>query len=55
MKCANEPCPNDVAWVRCTQFAGDHPFCDECARKEKDFTVVDKTGGNYYWCTAEEY
>ncbi len=35
LKCLS--CGKEADWVRYTQFAGDHPFCDECARKEVDF------------------
>lgn len=45
-KCA---CGKPVLWVRRTQFAGDHPFCDECARKEGDFGKLDDTGASYFW------
>lgn len=55
MECSNNDCKHPVAFVRCTQFAGDHPFCDVCARKEKDFDVKDITGGSYYWCVVEDY
>lgn len=24
-------------WIRVTQFAGEHPFCDQHAKDEKDF------------------
>lgn len=30
-------CDKDATWIRSTQFAGDHPFCEEHARQEKDF------------------
>jgi endogenous inhibitor of DNA gyrase (YacG/DUF329 family) len=40
-------CGKPADWVRSTQFAGDHPFCDEHARKEPDF---EKDGDSYfYW------
>lgn len=35
MKCLE--CDKEAVWVRKTQFAGDHPFCDVHARKEKDW------------------
>ena len=35
MLCMNHNVP--AVWVRSTQFSGQHYFCDECARKEKDF------------------
>lgn len=43
------PCTARVRWYRSTQFAGDHPFCDAHARQEKDFGVLDETGGQYFW------
>ena len=30
-------CDKPAAWVRCTQFAGDHPYCEEHAKQETDF------------------
>ena len=30
-------CNAAAVWVRSTQFAGDHPFCDKCANQEEDF------------------
>ena len=30
-------CDKTAVWTRHTQFAGDHPYCDEHARLEKDF------------------
>jgi hypothetical protein len=37
-QCINNPeCGKQATWIRHTQFAGDHPFCTECAEKEKDF------------------
>jgi hypothetical protein len=30
-------CDLPAVWVRCTQFAGDHPYCEAHARQEKDF------------------
>jgi predicted amidophosphoribosyltransferase len=30
-------CGKPATWIRRTQFAGDHPFCTECAKKEKNF------------------
>jgi hypothetical protein len=35
MKCIK--CDKDAVWVRSTQFAGDHPYCEEHAKKESDF------------------
>ncbi len=39
-------CNKDAEWIRCTQFAGDHPYCDEHARQEKDFGENDSYA---YW------
>jgi hypothetical protein len=30
-------CDKDAEHIRSTQFAGDHPYCDEHARMEDDF------------------
>ena len=30
-------CDKPAVWIRSTQFAGDHPFCDEHAKAEKGF------------------
>ena len=30
-------CNKPADWIRSTQFAGDHPFCDEHARQEQGF------------------
>lgn len=30
-------CDAPAKWIRSTQFAGNHPFCDEHARMESDF------------------
>ena len=34
-------CDAPAAWVRCTQFAGNHPYCDHHARLESDFNEND--------------
>lgn len=34
-------CEKPATWIRCTQFAGTHPFCTEHAEKEKDFGKSD--------------
>jgi hypothetical protein len=39
-------CDKDAEWIRSTQFAGDHPYCDEHARQEKDFGQNDSYA---YW------
>jgi hypothetical protein len=39
-------CGAKATWMRSTQFAGDHPYCEEHAKLEKDFGVSDSYG---YW------
>jgi hypothetical protein len=34
-------CDNPASWERSTQFAGDHPYCDEHALMEEDFGQED--------------
>jgi len=34
---AYDDCNQPAVWMRSTQFAGDHPLCDQHARAEKDF------------------
>jgi hypothetical protein len=34
-------CGAPAEWIRCTQFAGDHPYCEHHARKEDDFGTDD--------------
>jgi hypothetical protein len=34
-------CDERATYIRHTQFAGDHPFCEECAKEEKGFMVED--------------
>jgi hypothetical protein len=34
-------CDEPATWERCTQFAGNHPYCDEHAKQEKDFSESD--------------
>ena len=47
MKCIH--CEFEAKWVRHTQFAGDHPFCEDHAFLEKDFG--DNTDN--YWAKVE--
>jgi hypothetical protein len=45
-------CGKPAEYVRYTQFAGDHYFCGECAKKEEDFM---KDGGSYFvWGKIKE-
>lgn len=39
-------CNKPARWTRSTQFAGDHPYCDEHARMQKDFNENDSYA---YW------
>ena len=34
-------CSKPAEWIRSTQFAGDHPFCEEHAKAEEGFGVND--------------
>jgi hypothetical protein len=34
-------CDEPAVWIRSTQFAGDHPFCEEHAKLEEGFNVND--------------
>ena len=49
MKCMH--CGEDARWLRCTQFAGDHPFCDLHALMEEGFGTDDSYE---YWNEVEE-
>ena len=40
-------CDSEAEWVRCTQFSGDHYYCDKHAREESDFGIDD--GSYQYW------
>lgn len=39
-------CDKKANWLRATQFAGDHYFCEERAKKEEDF---EKEDSMKYW------
>jgi hypothetical protein len=49
MKCSE--CAEPAEWVRCTQFAGDHPYCDKHAKEENDFGCNDSYA---YWYKLED-
>ena len=34
-------CDKPATWMRCTQFAGDHPYCEYHAKLEPDFEDSD--------------
>jgi len=38
-------CDEPAVWTRHTQFAGSHPYCDNCAALEDDFDENDSTTG----------
>jgi endogenous inhibitor of DNA gyrase (YacG/DUF329 family) len=44
-------CGRPAVWVRSTQFAGDHPFCEEHAKQEDGFGVNDSYE---YWYNIED-
>lgn len=41
-----DDCSLPAEWVRYTQFAGDHYFCDKHAKEQKDFHENDSY---MYW------
>ena len=52
--CCVEGCSNNTAkYVRSTQFAGDHPYCEQHAKLEKDFMNDDASCS--IWETVKEY
>ena len=53
IKC--DACQADAAFVRCTQFAGNHFFCPSHAKLEKGFGQPDETGWHHEWTTIERY
>jgi hypothetical protein len=44
-------CDEPAVCIRHTQFAGDHPFCEDHAKMEEDFGVNDSYA---YWSMPEE-
>ena len=44
-------CDKPAVWVRHTQFAGDHPYCDTHAKQEKDFGENDSYT---YWSEVKD-
>lgn len=44
-------CGAKAVWIRSTQFAGDHPYCEEHARQEKDFGENDSYA---YWYEVKD-
>jgi hypothetical protein len=43
-------CDKEATWIRSTQFAGDHPFCEEHAKQEEGFGTNDSYE---YWYQIE--
>jgi hypothetical protein len=39
-------CEEPATWERCTQFAGNHPYCEKHAIRESDFGIDDQ---DTYW------
>jgi hypothetical protein len=44
-------CNKPAQWVRSTQFAGEHPYCEEHAIQEKDFHDADSY---MYWYEIDQ-
>ena len=40
-------CGRNAKWIRTTQFAGEHAFCKEHAKAQKDYKLDD--GSYSYW------
>ena len=40
-------CTEPAVWVRSTQFAGDHPYCQHHAEQQSDFE--DEPDSYSYW------
>ncbi len=49
MRCIE--CGKPAEWVRYTQFAGNHPYCYECAKQESDFLTDNPS--YYSWGAVE--
>lgn len=49
MKCCE--CDMPAVWVRSTQFAGEHPYCEEHAKQESDFGENDSYA---FWYKVDE-
>ena len=45
-------CNEPAVWVRSTQFAGDHPYCERHAEQQKDFN--DEPDSYSYWYKLEQ-
>lgn len=47
-------CDEPATWVRHTQFAGDHYYCDEHAHEEEDFGKKFGKDTDDYWGKVED-
>ena len=47
-------CGKPAVYVRKTQFAGDHYFCEECAKKENGFMKNDDSYQFWKECDVKE-
>jgi len=47
-------CGKPAEWMRYTQFSGNHPYCTECAKKEKDFPEGDGSYSDWDTWPPEE-
>lgn len=45
-------CGKPAEWIRSTQFAGEHPYCEEHARLESDF--IDEPDSYSFWYNVED-
>lgn len=43
-------CNEPATWERCTQFAGNHPYCEEHAKQQSDWNDNDSY---LYWSTMK--
>lgn len=44
-------CDEPAVWIRHTQFAGEHPYCEDHAKMEGDFGVNDSYA---FWTMTQE-
>lgn len=49
-KCSE--CDEPAVWVRSTQFAGEHPYCEKHAMQQSDFN--DEPDSYSYWYKVDE-
>lgn len=45
-------CTEPAVWVRSTQFAGEHPYCEKHAKEQSDFN--DEPDSYCYWYKVDE-